>query len=407
MNEEYTYLPITTCSPTAALAIHAFAEELLSHGAGARVIFDAVAADPECALAQAYAAAIYLTQMTREGQVQAAPHIVTALSNIAFCSRREIDTINAIAAWGQGDERTAITKLRNVVEGSPHDVVAAKLCQILELNDADYVGMLRTSGMAAAVEGRCGYALGLHAFALEQSGHSEVALRFARRALELNADRDPWAQHALAHALLSMDQMIEARAFLHSVSHSWDRCSSFMLTHNWWHLALIELELGNKAAALQIFDEKVWGVRKGHAQDQINAISLLFRLEMQGFHSAQRWADIADHVEGRETEGINRFLDLHYLIALTQSKRTEAADRLVAHLQSNRVAGALAWGILAYADGEYREAAAAFAPAFRHLDELGGSNIQRELFEQMFADSVRKSTCNFTRAVREQHRVAA
>lgn len=407
MNEEYFHLPITTISPPAARAIHAFAEELLSHGAGARVIFDAVAQDPECALGHAYAAAVYLTLMTREGQAQAAPHIAIALDNIAYCSARETATVEAIAAWCIGDERSAISILRGVVECTPHDLIAAKLCQILELSDGDVIGMLRTSGMAVSVEGRSGYALGLHAFALEQAGHAELAIRFARRAIDINPDRDPWAQHALAHALLAIDRPVEARAFLHSVSHSWDRCSSFMLTHNWWHLALIELELGNKVAALALFDARVWGQRKGHAQDQINAISLLFRLEMRGVRSSARWEDIASYIDGRESDRLNGFLDLHYLIALIHGGRTEAAVRLCETLQRDRVAGAIANGILAYAQQNYREAAAALAPACRHLAAIGGSNVQRELFELIFADSVKRSRPEMTLAAQESFRVAA
>lgn len=407
MDEEYFHLPITTISPPAAKAIHAFAEELLSHGAGAKVIFDAVTEDPECALGHAYAAAVFLTQMTRDGQAQAAPHIATALDKIAPCSAREKGTIDAVAAWGRGDERSAISLLRGVVECAPHDLVAAKLCQILELNQGDIIGMLRTSGMAASVEGRSGYALGLHAFALEQAGHAELAHRFARRAIDVNPERDPWAQHALVHALLSMDQTVEARAFLHSVSHSWDRCSSFMLTHNWWHLALIELELGNKTAALALFDERVWGERKGHAQDQINAISLLFRMEMQGVQLAARWDDIATYIEGRVTDRVNGFLDLHYLITLLKSGRTDAAMRLTKLLQSDRVAGAIAKSIQSYFAENYGEAAAALAPVCHHLSELGGSNVQRELFESIFVDSVERSSCQSTSTARNHYRVAA
>ena len=407
MNEEYFHLPITTISPRAAKAIHAFAEELLSHGAGAKVIFDAVTEDPECALGHSYAAAVFLTQMTCDGQAQAAPHIAAALGNIAYCSSREKNTIEAIAAWGCGDERSAISLLRGVVECAPYDLVAAKLCQILELSQGDIIGMLRTSGMAAAVEGRSGYALGLHAFALEQAGHAELAHRFARRAIDINPERDPWAQHALAHALLALNQPVEARAFLHSVSYSWDRCSSFMLTHNWWHLALIELDLGNKAAALMLFDKRVWSERKGHAQDQINAISLLFRMEMQGVRPAGRWDDIATYIEGRVTDRVSGFLDLHYLITLLKSGRSDAAMRLTQLLQRDRVAGAIANAIQSYSAENFREAAAALAPVCHHLSELGGSNVQRELFESIFVDSVQRSRSQTTSAAREYYRVAA
>ena len=308
MNDQYCFLPITTGSVAAAKAIHGFADELLSHGAKTQIIFDAVAEDPECALGHAYAAALYLTQLTREGQRQAAPHVCAAKRLADWCSPREAETIEAIAAWSRGEDRRAIAILRWVVEATPHDLVAAKLCQILELGVGDVQGMLRTSAMATAIDGRSGFALGLHAFALEQAGHAEVALRFARRAIELQPDCDPWAQHAAAHALLALNRSPEARALLRDFAPSWERCSSFMVTHNWWHLALIELDLGNHSQALAIFDDHVWGVRKGHVQDQINAISLLVRLEFHNDRLSSRWEDIALHLEGRTSDRISDFV---------------------------------------------------------------------------------------------------
>jgi tetratricopeptide (TPR) repeat protein len=390
MDLHYCQLPITTAAPAAARAIHGFAAELLSHGANARVIFDAVAADENCALGHAYAAALHLTQLTREGQMLAAPHIVAARANLADCDQREIDTVKAIAAWSEGADKAAIVILREVVEYTPNDLVAAKLCQILELGVGDVLGMLRTSAMAAAIEGRSGYAMGLHAFALEQAGHAELAHRVARRAVELNPDRDPWAQHAVAHSLIALNQPIEARAFLQGAASSWARCSSFMQTHNWWHLALLELQLDSPANALALFDEHVWGVRKGHVQDQINAISLLARLEIHGVRSVARWSDIAAHLEHRVDDHVSAFVDLHYLIALIRSGRAAEAAAMVERLRFERVPGALAQAILLHSIKDYRGAAMALAPVRQHLDQIGGSNIQRELFSGILADSIDK-----------------
>jgi stage V sporulation protein SpoVS len=391
MNDQFYHLPITTIAPAAAKAIHAFAEELVSHGSNTRIIFDALAADRECALGHAYSAALFLTQMTREGQVQAAPRIVAAQELIGLCSPREAATVNAIAAWGFGDARRAMAILRGVVEQSPHDLVAAKLCQILEISIGDIKGMLRTSAMAAAAQGRSGYALGLHGYALEQAGHAALALRYGRRANDMNPGRDPWAQHTIAHSLIAMDRMVEARDFLQTHAPDWDRCSSFMLTHNWWHLALCDLELDNPKGALDLFDERVWGIRKGHCQDQINAISLLARLEMEGVAADWRWNDIAAHAEEHIEDRISSFLDLHYLYAMARSGRHAAADRMVEIMDGQSVCSALAHGIVAHARADYHRAADAIAPVVRHLAEIGGSNIQRELFERIFFDSVMRA----------------
>lgn len=393
MNEQYRDLGISSRSPVAIAAIENFADELVSHGSNCRVIFDALAADPDCALAQAYAGALFLTTMTREGRVQAAPRITAAQALTSVANDRERHSIEAVASWAAGDELRAIHILRTIVEVWPHDLVAAKLCQVLELGAGDFAGMCRTSAMVAAVDDRSGHALGLHAFALEQVGDPETAYRFARRAIELSPGRDPWAQHAAAHAMAAMEQLVEGRAFLHAHAGEWDRCSSFMLTHNWWHVALFSIELGDEGGALDLFDERVWGVRKGHCQDQVNAISLLARLNMRGVEAGWRWDDIATHVEDRIDDRISSFLDLHYLYALAMAERDAAADRLLEALEKssgNGVVTGLARGLLAHARRDYISAAVALGAVRPYLEQVGGSNIQRDLFERVFADSVRR-----------------
>lgn len=391
MHARYLDLPITSSSAAAKAAIIGFADQLTSHGNNAKTIFDALKTDPDCALAHACAAALFLTQMTRAGQAQAAPHIVSAKAGARFVTDRERYFIAAVAYWGKGEDAHAVRILRAIVESWPHDLLAAKLCQILELGLGDLIGMRRTSAMAAAVDGRAGHALGLHAYALEQMGDRELALRYALRAMDLSPARDPWAQHCAAHALVAMGQSSAARTFLHAHTQEWDRCSSFMLTHNWWHLALCDLELGNPAGALALFDERVWGVRKGHAQDQINAISLLARLEMHGVEAEWRWEDIARHFEDRIDDQINGFLDLHYLYALVRSGRDLAADGMIEAMRGEGIVSALAVGIVSHARLEYREAAEAIAPAMWQLSAIGGSNIQRDLFARIYMDSVKRA----------------
>jgi hypothetical protein len=84
---------------------------------------------------------------------------------------------------------------------------------------------------------------------------------------------EPWAQHALAHVMLTEGRLREGRAFMDAVSGGWAGLTSFMRTHNWWHLALFHLELGDDAAALRLYDQEVWGVDKTYSQDQVGAVS--------------------------------------------------------------------------------------------------------------------------------------
>lgn len=388
MNPAYHDLPITASSPNSSEAIRAFAFELASHGNNANAILKAADDDPESGLVNAYAAALCLTLMTRDGHRRASTPLACALSRYGDCNLREQQTIAAVTAWHTGDVAKAAGILRAIVESWPHDVAALKLCQILEIGMGDVRGMLRTSGMAAAVEGRSGYALSLHAYALEQAGESGLAMRFARRAIEHNPGKDPWAEHVVAHVFAADDQPIEGRTFLHAHASGWDRCSSSMLTHNWWHLALFEIELGNGPAAFQLLRNRVWGVRKEHAQDQINAISLLARLELEGMQAPSIWDDIAHHIEDRAGDRINDFLDLHYLYALAHAERDGKVRAMLERFDPQTPVGAVAHGIAAHAKGEYRLAASMIAPFRRHFPAIGGSNVQQDLFERIFIDSV-------------------
>lgn len=388
MDDAYRDLAITSANPATVAAIHDFAHELISHGSGAGAILLAAEADLEAPLAGAYAAAACLTLMTREGQQRAAKALAAAIARHGTANPREQQTIAAVTAWHQGDEAKAVRILRGIVEVWPHDLAAMKLCQILEINLGDVRGMLRTSGMAAAVAGRSGYALGLHAFALEQAGESNLAMRFARRAIEHHPGMDPWAEHCVAHAFAANGQRAEGRAFLHAHSGGWDRCSSFMLTHNWWHLALFELELDNMPIAFDLLVRRIWGVRKAHSQDQINAISMLARLEIDGLDAPDIWDDIAGHVEGRSGDNINVFLDLHCLYALAKAGRDRTVADMLERFDPQTVAGAAAHGLAAHARREYLHAASIIAPFRNDFHALGGSNVQRGLFDCIFADSV-------------------
>jgi hypothetical protein len=132
-------------------------------------------------------------------------------------------------------------------------------------------------------------------------------------------------------------------------------------------------------------------VRKEHCQDQINAIALLARLEMAGVKVGGRWGDIATYVERRTNDRISDFLDLHYLYALARAGYDLAADHLAEALDLNSLSmqlSGLARGLVAHARGNYLAAAAALGAVRPYLAQIGGSNVQRALFHEMFAHSV-------------------
>jgi hypothetical protein len=243
---------------------------------------------------------------------------------------------------------------------------------------------------------------GMLAFAWEQCHLLEEAEGAARRALTMTR-KEPWAHHALAHVMLTQGRIHEGHRFLAEVSDSWVGLNSFMVTHNWWHQALFALELDAHDEALALHDAQVWGVDRDYSQDQVNAISLLARLELSGVDVGIRWHDLADHLMARVHDQVLPFLDMQYLYGLARAGRPEA-DTLLRNIEDHAVcapaASRPAWqrvcvpasrGLLAHARGDWARAADELGQALPRMTGIGGSHAQRDLFSQVYLDALVRS----------------
>jgi hypothetical protein len=179
------------------------------------------------------------------------------------------------------------------------------------------------------------------------------------------------------------------------------RCSSFLRTHNWWHLALFHIGSGDHAQALRLYDTEVWGVRKAYCHDQVNAVSLLARLELEGVDVDGRWAELAGWLEGRTGEHVNGFLDLHYLYGLARGGCWQAVSEMERSLAANagrardvlwrEIVPIAASGLAAKARGRAREAADLLGRVLPHLHQLGGSSAQHHLFTLLHRDALARA----------------
>jgi tetratricopeptide (TPR) repeat protein len=262
--------------------------------------------------------------------------------------------------------------------------------------------MLRIALESLPVAGDIAQLHGMLAFGYEQSHLMREAEASAHRALDIYPS-EPWAQHALAHVYLTEGRIAEGIHFLESRAADWDGLTSFMYTHNWWHLAVFYLSEGRFDGALSIYDQHVWARDRLYSQDQVGAVSLLARLELAGQDVGKRWEFLGDYLVERRGDLIEPFLTLQYLYGLARAKRTEARFLLDAivqragHLSTpaetvwSDVAAPIARGLVAHADGDHRACVRWLGPALGRLLEVGGSHAQRDLFAQIHLDSLIKS----------------
>ncbi len=116
--------------------------------------------------------------------------------------------------------------------------------------------------------------LGMYAFGLEEMGDYTRAEDVGRQAI----DREPldcWAHHAVAHVMEMQGRAQDGIGWMTTREPYWSGDNNFFKVHNWWHLALFNLDLGNHAEVLALYDGPIRGVRSDVALDLVDASALL------------------------------------------------------------------------------------------------------------------------------------
>ncbi|MDO8375889.1 MAG: tetratricopeptide repeat protein [Aquabacterium sp.] len=393
--------PLLLQHAASAAAVADFIEGFL--GYEPRILAVLAAAEQDQSLiVQAYAAALWMFSESPAGPPKARAHLAVAARAGLPATERERQFAQAVAHWAAGELHEALALHDALAHRHPRDLASIKLGQYHAFNLGDSPTMLRLALHALPAAPEQARLHGMLAFGWEQCHRLHEAEAAARHALALQP-AEPWAQHALAHVMLTDGRLAEGAAFLQGVSGGWQGLTSFMRSHNWWHLALFHIELGDDAAALRLYDEQVWGVDKSYSQDQVGAVSLLARLELAGVGVGERWADLASHLTGRVSDQVQPFLDLQYLYGLARAGRPEA-DTLLGHIEAfapqaplaaraawQRVAVPAARGLLAHARGQWVDAAEQLTLALPRLAAIGGSHAQRDLFEQVHVDALQRA----------------
>jgi len=393
--------PVTLRDAASLRALDDFVEGFIASEARAANILQAQ--EDGSALVQACCAALHMFAETADAPRNAQPFLARAQAAAGEASEREQRFVAAVAAWVAGDVRAAIALHEEQARAFPRDLVSLKLAQYHLFNRGDAPGMLRVALHAQSAAADVPFLHGMLAFAWEQCHFLEQAEASARRAIAMRR-KEPWAHHALAHVMLTQGRLQEGHAFLQEMSPTWTGLNSFMVTHNWWHQALFALDLDRPQEALAIHDQHVWAEVKDYSQDQVNAVSLLARVELAGFDVGQRWQDLGAYLAQRAHDHVLPFLDLQYLYGLARAGRVDAArgwlDSIEAHALTRSGDDATLWqrvcvpaarGLLAHATGDWKTAVEALGHAMPRLVEIGGSHAQRDLFAQVHLDALVRS----------------
>ncbi|MEM7524085.1 MAG: tetratricopeptide repeat protein [Pseudomonadota bacterium] len=398
MAEDFWGNTITAAEPATATAIRDFSEGLIGFDRKAAGIIRAAKKDPGSALANAYAAMLMMFMETANGPDIAAPFLKAAKAAGGGATERERRTIHCAELWTRRDIPGLIAAAKELLDDHPGDLVMVKVRQSMCFDLGDATGMLHSARYGVKAFPDQPGALGMLAFGLEESHLLKEAEDVSWRALALDRG-EGWAQHALAHVMLTEGRCDEGRAFLHASRDTWEGKNSVLYCHNWWHVALFAISQGDYDGALGVYDDHIHGVQPDYSQDQINEISLLARLEVVGCDVGLRWEGLADRLAPRTQDFVGPFLTMQYLYALARAGRAEAGE-LLANMRDH--IGEAGWaapvwrdmaipaceGLKAHAEGDWAQAADRLGVAVPQIWRGGGSHAQRDVFHQIHLDAL-------------------
>jgi hypothetical protein len=197
--------------------------------------------------------------------------------------------------------------------------------------------------------------------------------------------------HAVQHVFEMQGRIHDGTQWLNSTSPNWaDSALSF---HNWWHLALHQLELGDIPAALDVYDRLVHPKESVVALELVDASQLLARIALRGGTVGTRWQALADCWSQTSEGGFYVFNDLHALIAFAFAGREGDAHRILASLERSaggsgtnaenvRAVGLpIARAVVAMVAGRPEVAVDLLMPVRSRSFRIGGSHAQRDLVQ--------------------------
>jgi len=319
---------------------------------------------------------------------------------------REAAHVAALGAWRRGDFDEAAARWEDILLDHPLDVLALRLAQHIHFYRGDSRqlrdSVARVLPLWHDSAPGYGYVLGFYAFGLEESGDYAAAETTGRRAVELNPG-DIWAVHTVAHVMEMQGRAREGIAWIKATQPHWADCHHFQY-HVWWHRCLFHVELGEFDEVLALYNRHVRGDASDDYLDMSNGVALLWRLAAAGVDVGERWQELAEKSATRIHDHALAFADVHFIMALAEAGRFEAAEAMRASVRAAAQAGDttearvlaevginLCDAIVAYARGDYDQAVDALLPVRYRLSAIGGSHAQRDLYHQLLLEAALKA----------------
>ncbi|MFM1987147.1 MAG: hypothetical protein RJA99_104 [Pseudomonadota bacterium] len=390
-------LPLSTGSDAAAACYRDGVARLLAARPGAEAaLSDAIAADPDFALAHA---ALARAHQARGRAADARAAMADAVARVAGAPERERSHVDALSRVVAGDAAGAFAAIGAHLERWPRDVVVMAPC-------GGVFGLFGFSGLAgreralrdfvepfAPSLGDDWWYLATRAFARGETGELAAARADIERSLAIEPGNANGA-HIHAHVLYEAGEDARAIDWLGRWLDGHPR-EGAMHGHLHWHLALAQLAVGDAGAAWATYELAV--APGATSSPPLNLVtdtaSFLLRAALCGEPVPPgAWTALAASSRTLYPQPGLAFADAHVALACAMACDADGLARLRegARGPAADVVVALADAFAAFAGEDWAGCFRALEPVLPVHERIGGSRAQRDLIEQAAWVAVRR-----------------
>ena len=309
-------------------------------------------------------------------------------------SNWEREYLKAMECWLKGDFFTAVQQWERILTERPYDIFALALVHYTNVLLGDVVGQRDVVARVFDLwdESMPGYefVLGFYAFGLEENRDFSRAEEIARQSLAIKPD-NPYAVHAVCHVMEMRGRQSGGIRFMMQHVERWG--TSNFANHLWWHTSLFRLDLEQVDHVLQIYDSNISSEGKtGDKYEELDAVALLWRLNLLDVDVGNRWTHLADRWEPAAHDTLYAFNDVHAMMTFVSDNRDSAQKELLSanerYIESSSDANTamsremglpFCLAIQDFARGKYSACTARLLPVRYRTHRLGGSFAQRDI----------------------------
>jgi len=397
-------VPTSATDPSSMALFETAMRQFQSYRGDAVATIDrALAEDPEFVTGHIFRAEMHTMLWERSVLPEVEAELERLGTLAGGATERERAHIAAIADWAAGDWEGMGARLDRILADEPRDALALQVGHLSDFFRGERDNLRGRVARAlpawSAEDPGYGFVLGMASFGLEECGDYGAAEDAARQAIALEPD-DCWAQHGLCHVMEMQARQEEGIAFMEGRQARWAQDDNAFAFHNWWHVALFNLDNDRFDRVLEIYDAAIRPASSEVQLEMLDAAALLWRLHLRGVDSGGRYEALAATYEAQAAEhGFYAFNDMHATMAYVATGRDKAAAAL------ERAAAAAAEGagtnarmtrevglpivraVRAFGAGRHGETVDLLLPVRYRAQVFGGSHAQRDIVHRTLIEA--------------------